>query len=447
MMASAGAIRVGRRAGDTWSDPEIRLRQGRRWTFILLGTALFGLGGASALVPVGGAVIGSGQVGAESRIKRIAHPLGGTVAEILVSDGQRVEKGQPLLRLDDRVSGADAAFSTLTLDQMLAQKARLEAERTSAAAWSFPAELAARKDESAMRAKTDEQRIFHLRQQEVASLAAQSRARIGQYAEQIAGYRAQIAALRQQSRLIAPEMKGIRDLYEKKLVTLGRLNQLERTAVDLDGNVAMLQAQIAQTEARISETREQLIQLGQTRRTEAAAQLAQLNEALNQQRIRSVSASDAHDRSVLRAPYAGVVEKLAATTIGGVIRPAETIMEIVPDRDSLLVEGSVSPDDIDQVRVGQPVRIRFSTLSRTVTPEVTGVITYVASERVTDANGLHAYFPVRVSLSSKNATEAEQPALKRGMPAEIFIETGDRTLLSFLTRPLRDQFARAFRAD
>lgn len=426
-------------------DPDAHIAGKLRLAVILIAVLLVGglIGGA--LIPIGGAVIGAGQIGVESRVKKISHPGGGTVAQILVENGQHVRKGQILIRLDDKVSGTDAQLASLSVDQMLALKARLEAERLGAPTVAFPDALLKRKDATAQRAMADEQRMFAIKRAEEAGLAGQLSARVGQYEQQITGYNAQIAALRQQGALIQPELQGVRQLYDKKLVTLNRLNQLERTAVDLNGSIGALTAQIAEARARISETREQLIQISQNRRSQSGDQLNQINAQLNQQQVRSVSAMDTQDRTLIRAPYDGVVEKLAVSTIGGVIRPADVIMEIVPDQDRMLVEGAISPADIDQVQTNQPARIRLTALSSTSTPEVQGKVVYVASERVTDPDGQRSYFPVRVAIDPASLAKQTSVKLKAGMPADVYIETGSRSMLSYVTKPLRDQFARAFR--
>lgn len=398
----------------------------------------------AAFVPIGGAVIASGQVGVESRVKRIAHPTGGVIAAIAVANGDHVDKGALLMRLDDRVSGADASFSSLTVEQLLAQRARLEAERLGRPTIDFPPELRTSETASAARAISDESRQFANRNAEQAQLRAQLRSRIAQYGEQIRGMAAQIAALQKQQVLIGPEREGLRALWEKKLVTINRMNLLERTAADLEGNVASLHAQIAQVRARITETREQEIQLGQTRQVEAGTELARVNTSLNEQSLRSISASDQNDRSTIRAPYAGTVEKIAFSAIGDVIRPAEPIMEIVPDNESMVVEAAVSPKDIDQLRKGQTARVRFSAFNRAATPEITGKVIYVATDRSENANTHVAYYTARIAI--------DQPSLKReglglrsGMPADVYIETGNRSIMSYVTKPVRDQFARAFR--
>ncbi|WP_028657453.1 HlyD family type I secretion periplasmic adaptor subunit [Novosphingobium sp. B-7] len=414
-----------------------------RLVFALAGlmALLFAL---AAIVPIGGAVIGGGQVGVESRVKRIAHPTGGVITTIAVINGQHVRQGELLMRLDDRVTGADATYSNLTVEQLLAQKARLEAERLGLGQVVFPADLLRAGNPSAAKAMADEQHLFAMRQTEEGQLRAQLAARVAQYNQQITGLQAQIDALRQQRHLIEPERQGVRDLWDKQLVTINRLNQLERTAVDIDGQVAQLQAQIAQTRARITEAQEQSIQTVQTRRVQAGTDLAQVNTALNQQQLRKVSASDQKDRSEIRAPYSGTIEKIAFAAIGDVVRPAEPIMEIVPDHDVMVVEASVSPADIDQVRVGQAARVRFSAFNRAATPEIPGRVIYVATDRTDNQETRQAYYTVRIAVDQA-AVAREGLALRSGMPAETYIETGNRSLLSYVTKPLRDQFMRAFR--
>ncbi|WP_288409990.1 HlyD family type I secretion periplasmic adaptor subunit [uncultured Sphingomonas sp.] len=415
-----------------------------RIALIAIVVLVLGFGLAGALIPIGGAVIAPGQVGVKTRVKRVAHPGGGVISEILVENGQKVRKGQILMRFDDKVTGADAEFSSLSVDQLLAQRARLEAERLGASGITFPPELV-NGGEGAQRAMADERKLFAIRRDEQQGLVAQLNQRVRQYEQQISAYRAQIGALQKQTALIDPERQGVKDLWEKGLVTISRRNQLERTAADLQGNVGALEANIASTQARIGEAREQMIQMAETRRSEAGTQLAEINNTLNQQQVRSVSAVDTQERSVLRAPYDGVVDKLAFNTIGGVVRPAEVIMEIVPDSDELLVEAAVSPVDVDQVSVGQKARIRFSGFNSTATPEISGRVVLVAADRAVDAEGKQAFYPVRVEISDAEMRRYPEMRLRPGVPAEVFIETGNRTMMSYLTKPLRDQFERAFR--
>jgi len=384
----------------------------------------------SAFVPIGGAVLGTGSVGVESRVKRIAHPFGGVIAEILVHNGQHVEKGQLLMRLDDKVTGADATYSMLTVEQLLAQKARLEAERVGSGNIAFPPELARANTDSARKAMADEVRLFRMRATEEGQLRAQLEARVVQI-------NAQIVSLERQRSLIEPERKGVQELYDKDLVTISRLNQMERTAADIDGQIASLNAQIA-------ETRERAIQLSQTRRVEAGTELARVMAVLNEQRVRSVSAGDQQNRSEIRAPYTGTVEKIAFAAMGEVVRPAEPIMEIVPDADAMVVEVAVNPADIDQVRAGQSARILFSSFNTAATPHIDGKVAYVATDRSDNPESRQSFYMVRIEIDQQELRR-EGLELRSGMPAEVHIVTGSRSMLSYVTKPLRDQIARAFR--
>jgi HlyD family type I secretion membrane fusion protein len=426
-------------------DPGSSMRGKSRTALIIVAVLALSIGLAMTLIPIGGAVVASGQVGVESRIKKVAHPTGGTIAALYVKNGDHVSKGDILVRLDDTVSGAQSELSTLSVDQLLAQRARLEAERLGAPSINWPATLTARPDAGARHAITDEQKLFNIRRSENEGLRAQLMARVSQYHRQIQGYEAQISALRKQSALIEPERRGVKELWDKDLVTISRLNQLERSSVDLQGNVAALQAQIAETQARITETQQQLIQVGETRRSEAGTQLATLNGVLNQEQIRNVAASDQHERSVVRAPYSGTVDKLQFTAIGDVVKPADTMMEIVPDTDRLIVEAAISPADIDQVVLGQKARIRFSAFSSTATPEIRGKVVLVAPERTNDPETRQSYYAVRIAVDQADLARNPELKLRPGMPAETFIETGNRSMISYMTKPLRDQLARAFR--
>lgn len=436
---------TGRDWGFALTDPEARMQRDAKRTLGILGALCAVMLVCFVAIPIGGAVVAPGQVGVESRVKRIAHPTGGIVSAILVGNGDHVREGQILVRLDNVVSGSQNTLSNLTVAQMAAQRARLDAERLGLAQIRFPAELLGSSDAGAKAAMTDEARLFATRRAESGQMRAQLVARIAQYAKQIAGFQAQIAALRQQQALIAPEREGVRELWDKGLATINRLNQLERTSADMAGQIANLQAQIATAQARISETREQMLTLGETRRAESGTQFATISNTLNDQQMRSIGASEADRRSAIRAPYNGVVNKLQLTAIGDVIKPADTIMEIVPDGDRLLVEAAIAPSDIDQVHVGQNARIRFTAFNNTATPEIRGRLIFVAAERTTRQDSGQGFFEARIAVDAADLKRHPELPLKPGMPAEVYIETGRRSMLSYITKPLRDQFARAFR--
>jgi HlyD family secretion protein len=350
------------------------------------------------------------------------------------------------MRLDSTVSGVSATVSGEGLDQLMAQRARLEAERDSAGAIRFPAELTRRRDASARAAMAEEARLFRLRRQAIVGQKAQLSERINQLEQQIRGYQSQINASNRQSALIQPELEGVRSLWEKKLVTINKVNQLERTAVDLDASVASLNANIAQARGRITEIRQQAIQLDQESRSQAGAQLGEVMKLLADQQVRAVGTDDEFNKSVIRAPYDGIVDKLAFTTIGGVVPPAQTIMEIVPDTDQMTVEAKISPADIDQISIGQPAKLRFSAFSAQTTPELDGTLVHVSAETATDERTGMTFYTVRLDVGQQEVRKLGALKLVPGMPVEAYIQTGERSLLSFITKPLRDQVNRAFRS-
>jgi HlyD family secretion protein len=381
----------------------------------------------------------------ESKVKKIAHPTGGVIAEVYVRDGARVKAGDVLMRLDNRVSGVSANVSGEGLDQLLAMRARLEAERDGRPGILFPAELTRRSDPSARAAMSEEARLFRLRREARIGMHTQLSERVRQLDQQIRGYQAQIAASQRQSELIGPELAGVRELWEKKLVTINKLNSLERTAVDLDANVASLSANIAQSRARVTEIRQQMIQLDQDSRSQAGAELSEVVAKLADQQVRSVSTDDVFDKSVIRAPYDGVIDKLAFSTVGGVVPPAETILEIVPDSDQLTVEAKISPADRDQLRLGQDATLSFSAFNVQTTPQLDGKLVHISAETTVDERSGTSFYKVRVDVDEQQLKKLGALKLEPGMPVEAFIQTEDRSLLSFIIKPLSDQLGRAFR--
>jgi len=403
--------------------------------------------GAGALIPIGGAVIASAEVAPETRIKKVAHPDGGVISQIFVADGDNVKEGDLLLRLATDVSEVRAEFSERSLAQLLAQRARLVAEVEDRSSITFPEELQEDSSLEAVEAMAAERRRFALNRAEQSSLRLQLIERVNQLKRQVDGYRAQIDSLEAQQTLITPELEMLREMRGKGYVTIRRLNEMERTAIDLAGNIGALQASIAQANAGMAEAEQQRVQIGQTARAEAGAELSRVEAAINESRISRASADDDFERSGVRASSSGTIDKLAFASVGEVVRPAETIAEIVPQSDQLVFNGLVMPSDIDRIAVGQPARIRLSAFNQATTPELVGQVTFVSADPVTMEESGARLFRVRVSLDEKNSGLPDNIELVTGMPAELFIETGSRSMLSFVTKPLVDQFARAFRDD
>ena len=353
---------------------------------------------------------------------------------MLVRDGDHVAKGQVLMKFDVGVSSVGMESAALGLEQLRARRARLEAERDGAGSILFPPELTTSTDARARDAMMREQRLFGLRQRERSGTISLLGQRVRQYQEQIASYDAQIAALDQQMVLVEPELAGLRKLHEKQLVTINRLNEMERTAVQMRGSKAALQSNIAEARARISEASEQMLNVDKQIRSDAATQLAEVVGQLNDQQVRVATTSDMVDRSVIRAPQSGTVDKIAFLTIGSAVPPNQPMLQIVPDRDNLVIDAKIRPQDIDQVRVGQKARVTFSGLNRQTTPDVAGSLIFVSPDLTTDQRTGASYYRIKVRL-------------KAGMPAEVFVQTNDRSILSFLLKPLLDQIRYSMRGE
>lgn len=428
-------------------DPQVHLQRNVRVGLIVIAALVFAVFALAALIGVNGAVIGQGEVTVESRIKKIAHPTGGVIAELYVREGTKVRRGDPLMRLDSTVSGVNANMSGQSFQQLLAAKARLLAERDSSPSIAFPEELTTNPDAAASQAIAEASRLFALRRTSRNNEQAQIGERVRQTQLQIESLESQARAARSQSTLIRPELDGLRSLREKGLVTINRLNQMERTAIELEGAAASYSSQIAQARARIAEIRQSSFQLDQDARTQAGVELNQIVAALADQKVKSVAAKDVFDRAILRAPYDGIVDKLAYSTIGGVVPPAQTIMEVVPSNDNLTIEVKVSPYDIDQMRIDQPAILRFSAFSAQTTPELNGKVAHISAERITDDRTGTSYYKATIEVGDKEMARLAGLKLVPGMPVEAFIQTGRRSLLSYITKPLRDQFSRAFREN
>lgn len=423
---------------DNLPNPQA-LRRYQKTGLVVLLVLLLSLLASASVIRLAGAVVASGEVIVASQVKTLSHPTGGVISALFIKEGDEVSTGDPLIRFDSNVAATGAAMTAMTLDQFLARRARLRAERDGLSAIAFPPEIAPE-------TRAGEQRLFNLRRTALAGEQEQLKERVRQLEQQIASYQAQITAYRQQQDLIEPERQAVRDLWERRLVTINRLNELERTAVSLQGSIAALQADIAQTRSRIAEIRQQSIQLVRQHRSEAATQLAETEQRIGEQRQRSASASETFDRSILRSPASGIVDQLSYTTVGGVIPPAQPILRIVP-YGPLEVEARIPPADREQLRLGQSARIAFSGLNRQTTPDLFGSLVFISAERHDDPRTGESFYVARVAIAPDEHDRLEGVRLVPGMPAELYIEAGRRSLLSFLTRPLADQFARAFREN
>ena len=405
-----------------------------------------GVGGWAATTELSGALIAQGSIVVDSNVKKVQHPTGGVVGEVRVHDGDHVKAGEIVVRLDDTVTRANLAIVTKGLDEFAARRARLVAERDGAEAVVFPAELLARQDEPTVaNATTNERKLFELRRSARVGQKAQLKQRIIQLEEEIGGFVAQQNAKSREITLIERELEGVRELRQKNLISITRLTSLEREAARIEGERAQLIASVAQAKGKIVETQLQIIQIDQDLSSEVAKDMREVDAKTGEFIERKVTAEDQLKRIDIRAPQDGTVLQSAVHTVGGVITAGEPIMLVVPGADNLLVEAKVNPQDVDQLQLGQSAMLRFSAFNQRSTPEINGTVTRISADTTTDQRTGQSYYTIRISMANEEVLRLGDVKLIPGMPVEAFVQTGERTVFSYLVKPLRDQLMRTFR--
>jgi HlyD family secretion protein len=397
------------------------------------------------LVPLSGAVVLPGKLVVESSLKKIQHPSGGVVAAIPVQDGMHVNAGTVLVRLDKTQVRANEQLVANQLDQVRARVARLIGERDGSNGLQLSKALVDRAgDPGVTRLVTAETALFNARATARDGQKQLYQSNIRQFEEQIEGLNAEIQSKTSQIGLIASELTGIQELYAKGLVPLTRMTTLQRDSARLEGERAELTATIAATKAKIGQAQLQIAQIDQDFRSEVMKDLREAEDKEAELTERNVAAKDQLNRTEIQAPTSGIIHELAVHTIGGVIRPGEVIMEIVPDADALEIEGHLPPNEIDQVAINQRAYLRFSTLDRPTMPQVAGTVTYVSADLSHDEQSNANFYTVKIGLPSGERHRLDDMTLVSGMPVEIFLQTGSRTMLRYLLKPITDQFHRMF---
>ena len=405
-----------------------------------------GLGGWASTQQISGALIAPGQIVVESNVKKVQHPTGGVVGELRARDGDVVKSGDIVVRLDDTVTKANLAIVTKNLDAALARAARLEAEQRGLDKISFPPQLADRAADPEVAAViASESKLFDVRVTGRAGQKAQLSERIRQLKEEIEGLSAQERAKEQEIALVQQELSGVRDLYEKRLVQISRLTTLERDAARLNGERAQYIAARAQAKGKITETELQNSQVDRDVVSEVSKDLRETSDKIGELIERKVTAEDQLRRIDIRAPQDGIVEQSTVHTVGGVITAGDAIMLIVPQTDDLQVEAKVNPQDIDKLQVGQKTLLRLSAFNQRTTPELNGVVSRVSPDVTTEQRTGQSYYTIRVSMPPQEIARLGDVKLIPGMPVEAFVQTGERTLISYLMKPLSDQLMRTFR--
>jgi HlyD family secretion protein len=414
-------------------------------TLVLLGG---GVGGWAATTGLSSAIVAAGNVVVDTNVKKVQHPTGGVVGEIRVKDGDRVKAGDLVVRLDETVTRANLAVITKGLDELAARQGRLEAERDGLGTIKVREELKLRSaDPEIAELIAGEQRHFELRAQARAGQKAQLKERVDQLKEHIDGLQLQATAKADEIKLIKDELAGVQELWRKNLIPITRLTALKREETRLTGERGQLISNTAQAKSRIGETDLQIMQIDQDLRSEVAKELREIQAKTSEFVERRVAAEDQLKRIDIRAPQTGIIHQLNVHTVGGVITPGDPLMLVVPEADDLAIEVKVAPQDIDQLSIGQNAVLRLSAFNQRTTPEIRGQVSRVAADLTQDQKTGIAFYTVRVAAGEGEITRLQGLKLLPGMPVEAFIQTGDRTALSYLVKPLSDQLSRAWREE
>jgi len=365
---------------------------------------------------------------------------------VRVRDGDLVKAGDIVVRLDETVVRANLAIVNKALYGLWARQARLEAEQQGRDTLTFPKmllDLAGEPD--ARDVMLSETKLFEVRVTGRAGQKAQLRERVAQLNEEIEGLSSQEKAKDKEIALVEKELVGVRQLYEQRLIQLTRLTTLERDAARLNGERGQYIASRAQAKGKITETELQIIQVDKDMASEVSKDMRETTDKIGEFIERKVTAEDQLRRIDIRAPQDGMVLQSNVHTVGGVITAGDAIMMIVPQADDLSVEAKVAPQDIDKLQIGQHTVLRFSAFNQRTTPELNGKVTRVSADVTTDQRSGQTYYTIRVSMAPDEVKRLGEAKLVPGMPVEAFVQTGERTMLSYFMKPLSDQLMRSFR--
>ena len=397
----------------------------------------------AAFAPLAGAVVAPGQLVPEGNHKTIQHLEGGLIRAVRVKEGDVVKAGDVLIELDSVATRSRAEQLRLQVESLSATQARLLAEEKNQGAVRFPEDLLRRQSEPEVADILQGQReIFRSRSEARRMRAAAANGEIGQLKEQIRGLEAEQASSLAQLASIQDELKGLKRLFKEGFGWESRIRGFEREAEKLQGDAAKASAEKAAALAGIQKTRADMARTEQEFLESTAAQrqetLRQLHEA--EQQLQAVS--DGLQRLAITAPYQGRVLNLKKNAVGGVVTPGESLMDIVPLDERLIADVRISPQDIDQVAVGQAAEVLFPSLNRRQTPVVAGEVVMVSADRLVDPANNQPYYLARVMITEPTDHKIGAGALKAGVPVEVHVQTGSRSALSYLLKPLIDSIRR-----
>ncbi|WP_171205157.1 HlyD family type I secretion periplasmic adaptor subunit [Ruegeria sp. HKCCA0235A] len=415
--------------------------------FLALGILVGGLGLWAVKTRLAGAIVSSGVIEVQSNRQVVEHPDGGVVGEIFVRDGDTVASGDLLLRLDDTFLSSEQTIVESQLFDLLARRARLEAERDGLTS----EELATRLAEVQKEYDIDpdliagQQNLFDARLETLSKQDEQLRKQLVQIESEIAGTQAQLVSLRRQTELIAAELKDQQSLLSRGLTQNSRVLALQREEASLTGEIGKLEASVARLKGQIASTEIKIVELTATRREEAITTLRDVQAQVAELWERRLSLAERLARLEIRAPVSGTVYGSQVFALQSVIQPGEPMMYVVPQDTPLLVAARVDAIHVDQLHVGQSVALRFPAFNQRETPELEGQVNNVSADTFTDEQSGFTFYRAEVVLNDGEVDRLNGQELLPGMPVETLIKTDERTPLSYLVKPMADYFNRAFR--
>lgn len=408
-----------------------------------------GLGFWAAITPLSGAVVAGGSVVVDGGVRRVQHQEGGIVREILVRNDAEVEAGQTLIVLDGTSVAANMAVIEAQLGEAYIRQVRLLAEAANTTIMEWTPKLEALPNIEHNRALfAAEDRLRVSRAASLSTQMAQLGEQIIQLENQVAGLHAQRDAVAAQTGILNEQLERLSALLSQGLVEASRVSDLRRQIAQLDGESARIATEIARGNAATSERRLQVSQVQESYQSEVLGQLQETGQEIAELEQQRVAAQDRLDRLVIRAPITGIVHQMQVATLGGIASAGETLMQIVPQDDEIMVDVRIDPLDIDKLAAEQTVTLRLSSFNSRSTPELLGLVDRISPDLTRDAASGTQFYVVRVRLPGDELERLPETArLIPGMPVEAFFATGDKTVLTYLAKPVMDQLALAFRED